>query len=134
MRGGDLSEDESDLDADEAEDVGELSEVESRGSEDESDDEDVVESQQEEEGEDSDGEDAAESEQEEEEKAELIGPVKLSIRTNLNCPITDQSLEFTASGKRSVESLKQGMLYARFFCLNRSMEYCLIALVLCVYV
>ena len=37
-----------------------------------------------------------------------IGPVKLTIKTNLDCPISDQSLEFTASGKRTVESLKQG--------------------------
>ena len=43
-----------------------------------------------------------------EESSLSSGPVKLTIKTNLQCAISDQCLEFTASGKRTVASLKQG--------------------------
>ena len=87
VRAGDLSEDESDLDDDSEEIL--LSD------DGKSDTDEAV----------SDGD---ETEEEETKPETTTGPVKLTIKTNLNCPISDQTLEFTASGKRTVESLKQG--------------------------
>ena len=86
VRGGDVSDEESDSEED--------SEEITLSDDDKSDADEAV---------------SDEDEAEEETKPELsIGPVKLTIKTNLNCPVSDQTLEFTASGKRTVESLKQG--------------------------
>lgn len=100
VRGGDLSDDESDFDIGSEED--DASDSDEALSEDESD-------AQEESGAESDADEAKP-------EASAVGPVKLVIKTNLNCPISDQTLEFTASGKRTVESLKQGKLLSCVQC------------------
>lgn len=90
VRGGELSDDESDTDAHSENDdlsEGDNSDIEIAA------DGDVTE---------------ADDEQEVAAESSLTGPVKLVIKTNLNCPISDQTLEFTASGKRTIESVKQG--------------------------
>ncbi len=56
--------------------------------------------------EESDAEDI--NDNEEEASVSSGGPVKLSIKTNMQSAILDQHLEFTASQKRTVASLKQG--------------------------
>jgi hypothetical protein len=91
VRGGEQSDNASDVESDSASDADELSESKADDEEEENQPE-------------SDEENA------QPDVASMAGPVKLTIKTNLNCPISDQTLEFTASGKRTVESLKQGEL------------------------
>ena len=95
VRGGNFSDDET-----------ESEDVDDTGIEDVSDDESLDEKVQDD---DSDADDG-ETQHEEAVEPSSTGPVKLIIKTNLNCPISDQTLEFTASGKRTVESLKQGRM------------------------
>jgi hypothetical protein len=87
VRGGELSDNDSDVESDPFSDVDEWSGSEAGDVENQPEsDEEIVQT----------------------EEASTGGPVKLTIKTNLNCPISDQTLEFNASGKRTVESLKQG--------------------------
>ncbi|KAL7510333.1 hypothetical protein ACHAXN_007293 [Cyclotella atomus] len=90
VRGGEQSDNASDVESDSASDADELSESKADDEEEENQPE-------------SDEENA------QPDVASMAGPVKLTIKTNLNCPISDQTLEFTASGKRTVESLKQAI-------------------------
>ncbi|KAL7482393.1 hypothetical protein ACHAW6_008060 [Cyclotella cf. meneghiniana] len=114
VRGGDLDLDDNDDDDDEASDIDsdygvELDEL---SEEEEGDLEQVVESQQNADADKDDNEEEESSRQREdpvEDSTSSSGPVKLTIKTNLQCPISDQCLEFTASGKRTVASLKQAI-------------------------
>ena len=88
----------------------EESETESESEDESSEDEATITEETESDEEEEESEDESEEEEEEEESTETSPahgpPIKVNIRTNLNVPLIDQHLEFTASQKRDVESLK----------------------------
>lgn len=107
VRGGDLDLDD-DEDSDDEDDV-ELDELSEEEESELEDKEQVVECELKADSEDDDDEESSRQREDPvEDSTTSSGPVKLTIKTNLQCPISDQCLEFTASGKRTVASLKQG--------------------------